>query len=87
MLIEPASKVSVPLTVVMRRRSNVPDVVLEPFVAIQRATAVATQIIPRLVEASDQFIFIVYAIGPRAIVPFVAAPVPRILIPVVLMSF
>ena len=31
MLIEPASKVSVPLVVVMRTRSNVPDVVLPPL--------------------------------------------------------
>lgn len=30
MLIEPASKVSVPLTVVMRTRSRVPDVVFDP---------------------------------------------------------
>ena len=29
----------------------------------------------------------VYAIGPRAIVPLVAAPVPRTLIPVVLTPF
>jgi len=31
MLIEPASKVSVPLTVVMRTRSRVPDVVFDPL--------------------------------------------------------
>ena len=31
MLIEPASKVSVPLTVVMRTRSSVPDVVFVPL--------------------------------------------------------
>ena len=44
MLMEPASKVSVPLTVVMRTRSRTPDKVMEP--ADRETDGVETEFIP-----------------------------------------
>lgn len=47
MLIEPRSKASVPLTVVMRTRSNAPDNVLPP------EDTIPTVVSPRLIDPTD----------------------------------
>ena len=64
MLIEPASKVSVPLPVVIRTRSNVPDKVFDPPKVVPLGTAdpvvpEAAQVVPlsKLIIANPEKMF------------------------------
>ena len=50
MLIVPASKVSVPLTVVMRTRSSVPEVVFVPLVTVAPFPEVVFAVVPEITQ-------------------------------------
>jgi hypothetical protein len=54
MLIEPASKVSVPLTVVMRTRSRVPERDLNPAIVVVNVVPVSEYVTPDTTQLFDE---------------------------------